>query len=141
MPSPAESFHAAQDTALRGSAALIAAMAIAGKGILTEVAANQPVPYVIFGQNQIILQENEGCGFMAEVFATVSWWSRKTPLDKGAQARAMGAAIIDALLVELTVTGWDVDLWELQQERYVTDPDQSTHGMADFRYLLTQQTA
>jgi hypothetical protein len=141
MPSPAEAFHAAQDQALRGSPALVAAMGVGGKGIVTEVSTNQPVPYVIFGQNQIILQENEGCGFMAELFATVSWWSRKSPLDKGAQARAMGAAIIDALNTELAVAGWDVDLWELQHERYVTDPDQSTHGMADFRYLLTEQSA
>lgn len=116
-------------------------MGISGKGILTEAATNQAVPYVVFGQNQIILDQFEGCGYTAEIFATVHWWSRTSPLDKGAQARAMGSAIIDALNLELAMTGWTVDLWELQQERYVTDPDQSSHGMADFHYLLTQQSA
>jgi hypothetical protein len=141
MPSPAAAFYSAQDTALRGSAGLVAAMGVAGKGILTEAPTNQALPYVLFGQNQVLIEQNEGCGDTAEIFATVSWWSRKAPLDRGAQARAMGAAIIDALNGELSLDGWAVDVWELQQERYVTDPDQSTHGIAEFHYLLSERSA
>lgn len=138
MPSPAAAFKAAQDAALRASGALTAAMATGGKGILTEVPTNQPPPYVVTGDDQVLLN-TAGCAADAEIFATVSWWSLKSPRDRGAQARAMGAAIIDALNAQLTLTGWDVDEWELQDERYSTDPDQSTHGIATFHYLLTEQ--
>jgi hypothetical protein len=96
MPSPAAAFYSAQDTALRGSAGLVAAMGVAGKGILTEAPTNQALPYVLFGQNQVLIEQNEG---------------------------------------------WAVDVWELQQERYVTDPDQSTHGIAEFHYLLSERSA
>lgn len=138
MPSPASPFKAAQESAIRGSAALTAAMGTAGKGILTEVPTNQPTPYVVLGDNQVLL-ENHDCAAEAEVFATVHVWSRTVPLDKGAQARAMGAALIAALNKQLTLAGWDVDEWELQDERYVTDPDNSTHAIITFHYLLTEQ--
>lgn len=140
MPSPATAFKAAQEAALRGSADLKTAMGLATARIYTEAPTNAPVPYVVIGLDQVLIEQNEGCADEAEIFATVSWWSRVSPLDKGAQARAMGEAIVDALNLQLTITGWTVDVWELQQERYVTDPDQSTHGLAEFHYQLTAQT-
>lgn len=139
-PTPAAPFHAAQDAALRGSTALATAMGTGGKGILTDPPANVVPPYVVLGQTQILLQ-NDDCAAEAEVFATVNLWSRTNPLDKGAQARAMGAASVDALNVELAVPGWDCIVWELTSERYVTDPDQSTHGILEFHYLLTKQVS
>jgi len=108
--------------------------------IYTEVPTNAPLPYIVLGNDQVILETNPGCTDEAEVTSTVTWWSRTAPLDKGAQARVMGSAIIDALNVELTVTGWDVDEWEVQSEQYFTDADQSTKGVVVIRHLLTEQT-
>lgn len=139
MSSPKAAFSAAQDAALRGSAALATAMGTGGKGILTEVPANQAPPYVVQGEIQVLL-ENDPCADEAEVFSTVHVWSRTSPLDHGAQAGAMGAAMIAALNAQLTLTGWTVDEWELQSEGYSTDPDQSTHGVLVFHYLLTKQS-
>lgn len=139
MPSPAAAFRISEEAALRASAALAAAMGVVR--LYTEVPANAPLPYAVIGQHQVLLEVIEDCADEAEVFATIAIWSRPTTPDHGAQARAMGAAIIAALNAQLTITGWDVDLWEMQSERYSTDPDQSTRGVIELRYLLTQQVA
>jgi hypothetical protein len=138
MPSPAGPYKTAQETALRASSALATAMGGAVR-IYTEVPANAPLPYIVLGNDQVLLEANPGCADEAEVTSTVALWSRTAPLDKGVQARAMGSAIIDALNVELTLAGWDVDVWEMQSEQYLTDPDQSTKGIITLHYLLTQQ--
>lgn len=142
MPSPAGPFKLAQEAALRGSAALATAAGAALR-IYTEVPvagpSGVPLPYLVTGQDQIILEADGDCADEAEIFASVGLWSRTDPLDKGAQCRAMGSAAIDALNVALSIDGWEVVVWELVSERYVTDPDQSTHGILDFRYLLTEQ--
>jgi hypothetical protein len=144
MPSPARSpagaFKTAQEAALRASADLKTAMGLTIARIYTEVPANAPLPYVLIGQDQVLL-DDEGCATEAEIFSTVGLWSRASPLDKGDQARAIGDAIIAALAVELTIVGWDVDLALMQSETYATDPDQSTHGTLVFHYLLTRQVA
>lgn len=136
MSSPAGPFHAAQDAALRASADLATAMGVAVVP-LVEVMANQAPPYVVGGQYQILL-ENSACADQAEIFSTVTWWSRPAVRDKGVQARAMGAAIVTALNTALNLAGWYVVEWELQSEDYSTDPDQSTKGRAVFHYLLSQ---
>lgn len=140
MPSPAQPFKTAQEVALRASAALASAMGGSVR-IYTEVPPNAPLPYVVIGNDDIQQEPPGDCATEAEVTSTIGVWSRTSPLDKGAQARAIGAAIIDALNAQLTVTGWDVDLWELQSEQYSTDPDQSTKGVLVFHYLLTEQIA
>jgi|AAFX01.1.fsa_nt_gi hypothetical protein len=136
MPSPAGPFHTAQESALKASSGLIAAAA-GPLRVLTEPPTNAMPPYVVIGNTQVLIEAGD-CGDEAEIFATVDVWSRTEPLDKGAQARAMGGEIIDALNLALSIDGWTTVLWEMTSERYVTDPDQSTHGTIEFRYLLTQ---
>ena len=138
MSSPAAAYHSAQDAALRASADLATAMGTIR--LYTEVPPNAPLPYVVLGQDQVLI-ENDDCADEAEVISTINIWSRVKPLDKGAQARAIGSAVIGALNLQLTVTGWDVDVWEVQSESYSTDPDQSSHGVLVLRHLLTKQTA
>ncbi len=121
---------------MRASSDLTAAMGTSGRGILTEVPPNQLPPYVLLGEVQG-LHENDPCAAEAEIFATVHFWSRVSPPDKGGQATAMGAAISAALNAQLSLTDWTVDEWEQTDERYSTDPDQSTHGILIFHYLLT----
>lgn len=137
MPSPAAPFKTAQEAALRTSNAVQTAMDGTTR-LYTEVPADAILPYGVLGNDQVLL-DTSGCAGEAEIFSTVTIWSRKKTLDKGAQARAIGAAVIDALNLQLTVTGWIVDDWELQSEHYVTDPDQSTKGVLVFHYLLTEQ--
>jgi hypothetical protein len=140
MPSPAGPYKTAQEAALRASADLQAAMGGSVR-IYTEVPAGAVLPYIVLGNDQIILETSPGCADEAEVVSTVTWWSRLSTLDKGVQARAMGSAIVDALNMELTVAGWDVVEWQSQSEHYLTDPDQSTKGIAVIRHLLTEQVA
>lgn len=140
MPSPAGPYKVAQEAALRTSSALAMAMGPVLR-LYTEVQPDAKLPYVVLGNDQILIETNPGCADEAEVISTVTWWSRTSPTDKGVQARAMGSAIIDALNVQLTVAGWDVDEWEVQSEQYLTDPDLSTKGIAVIRHLLTEQVA
>lgn len=135
MGSIAGPFKQAVDAALRGSTALAAAGPRVA--IYTEVPANAPLPYLVIGDDQV-LPDTTGCAAEAEMFTTISWWARPSPPDRGGQARALGAAIFLALNARLDVAGWTLDAWECQSERYSTDPDQSTHGVAVFRYLATE---
>lgn len=140
MRSPAAAFDTAEEAALRASADLVQAMGLTQARIYTEVPANAPTPYVVRGSHQVLIDDHD-CAAEAEIFSTVTLWARTSPLDGGARARAMGAEIIAALLVKLTVAGWAVDEVELVSERYSTDPDQSTKGVIEIRYLLTEQVA
>jgi hypothetical protein len=140
MASPAGPYKVAQEAALRASADLASAMGGTLR-IYTEVPANAPLPYLVIGQDEV-RQDKSGCAVEAEVTSTVTLWSRPSPLDKGAQARAMGAAIVEALGVDLIVSGWDVMVLENQlSEQYTAQADQSTRGALTFEYLLTEQGA
>ncbi len=139
MGSPAGPFKVAQEAALRASAALPPLMD--GKvRIYTEAPPNAPLPYILIGEDQILL-ENSVCADEAEIFATVNLWSRTTPLDHGVQARAIGSEVITVLNQQLSLSGWTVDEWTVQSERYVTDPDGSSHGIITLQYLLTEIVA
>lgn len=140
MASPAGAFHTAQEAALRASVALATAMGGQVR-LYTEVPDNAPLPYIVIGSDQVILDASSDCADEAEIVSTVQWWTRKSPLDHGAQARAMGSAIITALNIAMTVTGWDVIEFLCQSEEYNTDPDRSTRGRAVFEYQLTEQVA
>lgn len=139
MLSPAGPYRAAYDAALRGSAALRASMGGQVR-LYVEVPANAPLPYVVIGQDQVVT-EDLGCVLQAEATTTINLWSRTAPLDQGAQARAMAAAVIETLGASFPIAGWDVDEVTVESESYVTDPDQSTHGTVILRHLLTQQVA
>jgi hypothetical protein len=141
MADLAAGFHAAQEAALRGSAALKTAMGLTTARIYTVVPKDVLLPYVLIGEDQVFYYKPPGgCPGEGEIFATVNWWSKPTVPDV-TQSRAMGAAILAVLVASLTVTGHDVDDYELQDMTYATDPDGSTHGRAIFHYLTTEQVA
>lgn len=141
MHSPAGPFKVSQEAALRASSALAVIMSAPSpqpvSRIYTEVPINAAMPYIVLGDDQVLL-ENYICANQAEIYSTVHLWSMTSPLDKGAQARAMGSEIIGILNQALALDGWVIDEWELESERYVTDPDGSTHGFIAFHYQLTQ---
>lgn len=139
MGSPAAAFKDAEETALRGSTALATAMGGTIR-LYTEVPTNAPLPYIVVGQHEID-DLSDGCGDAHSITSTVQWWTTKRGAASGAvAAREMGAAIISALNTELTITGHDVVLAIMEiPERYATDPDQSSRGLAGFRYETTAQ--
>lgn len=140
MGSPAGAFRSAVDALLTSSPGALSGIVDVVR-VYVEVPANATLPYVLIGNDQVILTQNDGCADEAEIFSTVQWWSRTSPRDKGVQCRQMGSALVDALATDLTVSGWEVVEWECQSEEYSTDPDQSSRGRAVFRYLLTEIVA
>lgn len=137
MTSPAGAFHTAQEAALRASTPLATAMGLAAPRVLTNVPAGQSPPYIVIGNDQVLITNND-CADEAEIFSTVDIWSRTNGLDKSSQCRAIAAEVIAILNAALTIPGWFVDEWELQDERHVTDADGSSHATLTFHYLLTE---
>jgi hypothetical protein len=137
MASPAVPFQAAEEAALRGSAALAAAMGQAVR-YYVEVPEKAPLPYVVGGAHEID-DLSDGCGEEHSIVSTVQWWAGMVGDVKGSDVvRAMGAAIIPALLAELQIEGHEVVLAVMEApETYGTDPDQSSRGRATFRYETT----
>ncbi len=141
MPSPALPFKAAEEAALRASAALKTAMGVTGANpvrLYTEVPKNAPLPYAVIGQHEID-DLSSGCGEAHSIVSTVQWWTKDVGPTKGSDAvRKQGAAIIAALFVELSIAGHATVLVEMEDpERYATDPDQSSRGLVAFRYETT----
>jgi hypothetical protein len=140
MSSPASAFNAAEEAALRASTALRTAMGGAIR-IYHEVPTNAPLPYVVLGQHEIdpVLDGDDSCGEAWAVVSTVNWWAALTGSVKGSEtARAMGAAIYQALRPGLTVAGFATVLTAVETpERYSTDADLSTHGLLALRHELT----
>lgn len=138
MPSPAIPFKAAEDAALRGSAALAAAMG--GKvDLFTEVPSKATPPYVINGAHEIDDISDDGCGGAYSIVSTIQWWARMVGNVKGSDVvRAMGGPIVEVLLTELAIAGYDTVLAVMEvPETYGTDPDQSSRGRVAIRYELT----
>lgn len=139
MASPAAPFKAAVEAALRGSAALAAAMGGTVR-LYTEVPANAPLPYVVIGDDEIE-EISDDCGAEHSILSTLQWWAQKVGAAKGSDVvRAMGAAIVEAVLTELAIAGHDTVLAVMENpETYGTDPDQSSRGRVSIRYETTAQ--
>lgn len=140
MPNPAIPFKAAEEAALRTSAALKAAMGLGASTprIYFEVPTNAPLPYVVLGQHEITDLSGD-CGDAHSIVSTVQWWTKNVGATKGSDAaRQMGAAIVTALKVELAIAGHATVLVGMEApESYGTDPDQSSRGRVVFRYETT----
>lgn len=128
MSAIAEVFLEAVEAALLASDDLRDAMGLAKPRVYVERPTNAPKPYVLIGDdsNQ---PDAAGCVDGDEVLSTVDWYAADAR-----QARRMGAAIVAALDLELEIVGHAVIVHELSGERYLTDPNGSTHGVADLRF-------
>lgn len=138
MSDPALGVLNAIDAALRASTALATAMGGTVK-VYSAPPANAALPYVLIGQDQITGDDDE-CADASEIFAEIHLWSRAEPPGphgSASQARTMGAAVRAALKTELAIAGHDTDEWVFEGARYGTDPDGSTHGILNFKYLVT----
>lgn len=131
-------FSAAQRAALDASPAVSAA-GIATADIyegVVEVAAR--LPHIVTGDDQILTERTGACGDEGEIFARVHIHTKG---GEAATARTIAAAVKAALLAPLELPGAaTVDEWAMADERYLTDPDQSTHVVLTFRYLVSLET-
>lgn len=140
LESPVAAYVEAREARLRSSAALAAAMGGQVR-LYVAVPTDAPLPYVVLADQQALLEDG-GCGVTeAELFDTIQWWSRPERPDKGAQARAIGSALLSALTSDVIIDGWDVVDVLVESERYATDPDQSAHGTLVLQFLLSRQVA
>lgn len=143
MASPIGPYAAARTAALRASPELLAAMQLAAEpNIYVEVPVNAEVPYLVLGPVHLVsFTDEDPCAAEAELVDTINLWSKTSPLDEGTQAIAMGDVVLDVLGLSLAIPGWDVDERVIEQAIYVPDPDQSTHGTIEIRWLLTRQVS
>lgn len=137
MASPAIAFAAAKEAALRGSTALQTAMGGQTR-LYTEVPTNAPLPYVVISEDEVT-DLSDGCGEAHSIVATIRWWAKAIGTTPGAEvARRIGSAVIEALNIELAITGHKTVLVAMElPESYRTDPDGSSVGAVALRYETT----
>jgi hypothetical protein len=137
MSALAEPLHEAVEAALRVSTALEAAMGT--MRLYTVVPANAILPYIVIGDDQLIGDDTD-CADGAEAFVTVNVWTKPNP-PQGQTCRTICDLIRDILNAPLDVDGHEVVDWQFEGMNFITDPDQSSHGIARFRYLITELVA
>lgn len=131
-PNVRGAFRDAQRAALKASG-LPALGVTAAKIYSGQVEKNTPLPYVITGDDQVLTSRAGECGDEAEIFATVHFYGKDDAL-----VSRMVAEGKRALLASLDMAGVAVvDEFAVEDERYLTDPAGSTHGILAVHYLLT----
>lgn len=128
------------DPSLQLQAAITAALKnanVASGRIYDPAPKNAQFPYVTFGPGQV-LPDKADCIDGTELFPQLDGWSQ---LNGSNEIHQLGAAIIAALDDQpLTVSGFNLVVFELQSAQYLIDPDGKTRHVAlTFRALL--QTA
>lgn len=134
MSDPAASLIVAVEAALRASTDLATAMGGSVR-VYSTTPTNAPLPYVVFGEDQII-GDDDDCTDASEAICTIHAWSKPNP-PSTTQARQIGAAIRAALATQLTLSDHVVNEWRFEDAQYLTDPDLSTHAILTFHYWLT----
>lgn len=133
------------DPSLAMQAALVARLkavgavtSIVGQRVYDAVPTDAVKPYVNLAQPQVI-PDKATCVDGSEVSYPVHGW---TTGPQSVAIKQLGKAVVDALdEYDLTVTGHRVVVFELEQLRYLDDPDGITkHFVAVFR-ALTEPSA
>ncbi len=108
--------------------------ALVGARVYDSVPPTPTFPYVALGDVQVI-PDKADCIDGVEVFAQIDGWSRAVGYP---EVKRIGAAIVAALDDQpVTVTGYDVVVFEIENIQYLRDPDGLTrHGALTFRALL-----
>jgi hypothetical protein len=136
MSDPSHPLQVAMITALRASPDVAA---IVGTRVYDQVPMNTtPVfPYVTLGEIQVLPDKAE-CIDGTELFPQVDAWSRRAGFP---EVKALSAAILKALDDQvLTVSGYTVVVFELQNIQHIRDPDGLTrHAAITFHTLIEAQ--
>lgn len=131
MSDPSLPLQDALIKALRAPGVLPAAI---GERVYDQVPSTPTYPLVSLGDG-LVLPDKAECIDGVEVFLQIDVWSRKVGY---AETKQIAAAVIDALDDQaLTVTGFDVIVFELSGVQYMRDPDGLTrHAAITFRSLI-----
>lgn len=134
MSDPSLELQGAIVTALKSAGAL--PVVVNGR-VYDEIPTAPVFPYVSLGDGQV-LPDKAACIDGVEVFLQIDVWSRKVGY---VECKTIGKAVVAKLDDQpLTVAGFDVIVFEIQDIRYLRDPDGLTrHGVITFRSLI--QTA
>ncbi|MFZ2252620.1 MAG: DUF3168 domain-containing protein [Minisyncoccia bacterium] len=128
MNDPALPLQKAMYDALAGSTVV---MAIASD-VYDRIPPDAAFPYVSLGPVQVI-QDFDQCHDGAEVYAQVDCWSRAVGM---VEVKTLAAAVSDVLDAALTLVGHEVLIHEVQNIRYLTDPDGLTsHAVVEMHYF------
>lgn len=141
MRNPIGPYRVAMEAALRGSAALATALGGTVRLYGTAAPTNAPLPYIVVTYLQATDLFDGLCAAEPTLHATLDFWSRPSPPDKGATSAAIGDAIVTALDVALTLDGWEVVEHECLSLGDRQDPDQSIHGTVELEYQLSEIVA
>lgn len=136
MSDLAAAFHTAQEAALKAYADFSTGSPLGSLStvkILSVTPTNLRPPYVLIGEDQVV-QDLAACDGGGELFSTVHVWARPEP-PQTIYARTIAEAVTAALDTPFAITGHDIVDYEKTSERYLTDPDGSTHVVLTFRYL------
>lgn len=127
-----------QDALIRALRAPGVLPAVIGARVYDQVPSTPTYPLVSLGDGQVLPDKAE-CIDGVEVFLQIDVWSRKVGY---AETKEIAAAVIDALDDQaLTVTGFDVIVFELSGVQYMRDPDGLTrHAAITFRSLIERST-
>lgn len=131
MSDPSLDLQDALVLALRTPGAL---PSVVGKRVFDDVPGGPTFPYVSLGDGQV-LPDKSDCVDGTEVFPQIDVWSRTVGFVECKQiARAIIAKLDDQAL---TVAGYRINVFELQDVQYLRDPDGKTrHAAITFRALL-----
>lgn len=139
MTDVAEVLTQAQEAAIRGSSAVIAAATWTEPRVYRVIPTNAALPYIKLGEDQVI-DDSDECQEGSEIFSTVHVWSRpETP--QALEARRIAAALRLTLNADLAIAGHDLVLHAFETALFTTDPSGDTHAILTFRYLTTPSEA
>lgn len=131
MSDPSLELQSAIVNALKDSAGLTS---LVNKRVFDPAPKNAQLPYITLGDMQVLPDKAE-CIDGTEVFPQIDAWAS---VNDPAQIKQIGKAIVAALDDQaLTVTGYNLVIFELQNLQYLRDPDgQTRHAVLTFRALL-----
>jgi Protein of unknown function (DUF3168) len=130
MSHPSDAIQAAIFSRLNGNAGIATALGGAAR-IYDRVPAKPVFPYITIGNEQLVDDGNTCDRDRFDVFFDVHVWTDSVGLP---QAKRIAAAVHDAILLGLTITGWRVVILSYETERHFTDSDGLRgHGVVSFR--------
>lgn len=108
--------------------------ALIGDRVYDEPPGSPIFPYVTLGESQV-LPDKVDCIDGTELFPAIDAWSRAQGFP---EVKQIGAAVIAALDdAALNVAGYNVIVFQIENIRYLRDPDGRTrHAALTFRALL-----
>lgn len=134
MSAPETAFQAAVVAALKSDAALIAEYGGTPR-VYDRFPAQESRAYPDIGISEVqVVDLEDDCHLMSEVFQTTHIWSRAIGQ---VEAKRIGGIVRVALNRPFAIDGFRIVSWQFVNAQYMPDPDElTTHGIVQHRYEL-----